>query len=173
MTTSTPDVAERVRALREYGWRTREDAEELGINARLDELQAAVLRVMLPGLNDATLRRRTIAGAYLDGLAGVKELELPAPAAGSESAWHLFVVRHPRRDSLAAALARCGVATAVHYATPPPLHSAFHDGRSRAGAFPVSERHANTALTLPLHPGISDAELQHVIDTVHREVARV
>lgn len=172
ITTSDAELAERVRMRREYGWRTRADAELKGVNARLDELQAALLRVMLPKLGADTARRRAIARAYLDGLGGIDglggtaQLELPATPPASESAWHLFVVRHARRDALAGALARAGVGTAIHYATPPHLNSAFRADGWAAGDFPVAERHAGTALSLPMHPALSDADVARVVDAV-------
>jgi dTDP-4-amino-4,6-dideoxygalactose transaminase len=173
VTTSDPELADRVRVLREYGWRTRADAEVKGVNARLDELQAALLRVMLPKLQGAIARRRAVAKLYLEGLAGIAELELPATIADAEPAWHLFVIRHPRRDALAAGLARAGVGTGVHYTTPPPLNSAFRDDGWRAGDFPVAERYAASALSLPMHPVIGDADAQRVIDAVRAVTAEI
>jgi dTDP-4-amino-4,6-dideoxygalactose transaminase len=167
VTTSEPELADRVRVLREYGWRTRLDAELKGINARLDELQAALLRVMLSRLQTAIARRRAIADRYLEELTGIESLELPAAISGSEPSWHLFVVRHARRDELAAGLARSGVGTGVHYATLPPLNSAFRADGYRAGAFPAAERHAASALSLPMHPGLSEMDLERVIEQVH------
>jgi dTDP-4-amino-4,6-dideoxygalactose transaminase len=162
VTTFDPEIADRVRALREYGWRTREAAESKGINARLDELQAGLLRVMLARLEEETTRRRRIAAFYLESLDGLPELELPASIAGTEPAWHLFVVHHPSRDALASALAHAGVRTGIHYATLPPFNAAFRDGGSEVGAFPIAESHAATALSLPMFPGLSDAETESV-----------
>jgi dTDP-4-amino-4,6-dideoxygalactose transaminase len=172
VTTSDPEIADRVRVLREYGWRTRDDAEVKGINARLDELQAAFLRVMLSKLEVALARRREIAQAYLEGLAGVSELELPIVIDREKAAWHLFVVRHPRRDALAAGLAQAGIGTGVHYATVPPSNRAFRGLGWRGGAFPVAERHAASALSLPMHPSISGADVERVIETVGQVAAR-
>lgn len=166
VTTCAPELADSVRALREYGWHTRADATHKGINARLDELQAALLRVMLTRLRDATERRREIAAAYLAGLAGAAELELPESRIGSEPVWHLFVVRHPRRDALAAALGRAGITTAVHYTPPPALNSAFRADGWREGSLPVAERHAETALSLPMYPALTNEEVNRVIETV-------
>jgi dTDP-4-amino-4,6-dideoxygalactose transaminase len=173
VTTSDPELADRVRVLREYGWRTRADAEVIGVNARLDELQAALLRVMLKRLPTATSRRRVIAATYLDGLAGIPELELPTFPAACEPVWHLFVVRHPRRDALASALARTGICTGVHYALPPPLNGAFRTNGRLAGVFPVAERHASTALSLPMYPALTDIEVERVIDAVRRFASKV
>jgi dTDP-4-amino-4,6-dideoxygalactose transaminase len=166
VTTSDPGLAETVRVLREYGWREREDAVLKGVNARLDELQAALLRVMFTRMQDANERRREIASAYLHGLRDIEDLELPAVFADSEHAWHLFVVRHPRRDALAAALADIGIGTGVHYASLPPLNAAFRGGRSREGAFPVAERHAARALSLPMHPALRKGDIDRIIDGV-------
>ena len=171
VTTSDAKLAEQVRGLREYGWHAREDARAKGINARLDELQAAFLLVMLDGLDATTRRRRALASGYLRALAGIPELELPSVVAGSESAWHLFVIRHPRRHALAAALEERGIGTAVHYATLPGLNRAFAGDGPGEGAFPVAERHAARALSLPLHPGLSDADAERVIDAVRSSAA--
>jgi dTDP-4-amino-4,6-dideoxygalactose transaminase len=167
LTTSDPELAQRLRRLREYGWRTRDDAELKGVNARLDELQAALLRVMLPRLRAATERRRVIASTYLDGLAGTPELELPPRVSDTEPAWHLFVLHHPRRKALAAALARAGIGTAVHYTPAPPFNTAFRADGWRDGVFPVAERHAATALSLPMYPALSDRDVARVVEEVH------
>jgi dTDP-3-amino-3,4,6-trideoxy-alpha-D-glucose transaminase len=165
--TSDREIARRIRALREYGCPTRgSEAESTGFNARLDELQAALLRVGLTNLESHTLRRSSIAKSYLAGLAGIPDLELPQPIPGSEPAWHLFVVRHPFRDRLASRLTDAGISTAVHYAPPPPLHPAFADGTSARGGFPQAERHAATALTLPMHTGLDDDDAARVVNAV-------
>lgn len=168
VTSSNPEFADRVRVLREYGWRVREDAVLKGVNARLDELQAAFLRVMLARLRRANDRRREIAAAYLEELAGIPELELPTLVSGSEHAWHLFVVRHPRRDALAAALEDQGIGTGIHYASLPPRNVAFRDGGWREGDFPVAERHAACALSLPMHQALTDADVARVIAAVRK-----
>jgi dTDP-4-amino-4,6-dideoxygalactose transaminase len=173
VTTADTALADRVRLLRQYGWRTRADSELIGGNARLDELQAALLRVMLARFPAATDRRRAIAGSYLEGLDGVSELELPVADLDREPAWHQFVVRHPRRDALAAGLSQAGVDTAVHYPTLPALTSAYAPDGRPAGAFAVAERHAASALSLPLHPDLSDAEVARVIDATRSVVARL
>jgi dTDP-4-amino-4,6-dideoxygalactose transaminase len=168
VTTCDPELAERLRALREYGWRTRQDAELTGVNARLDELHAALLRVMLPRLSDAIARRQAIADVYLAGLSGLSGLQVPELFGDSWPVWHLFVVRHPERDALATHLAREGIETSVHYQPAPPFNSAFRDRGWRAGAFPVAERHAATALSLPIHPDISDADAERVVQALRR-----
>jgi dTDP-3-amino-3,4,6-trideoxy-alpha-D-glucose transaminase len=173
VTSDDEAVARRVAVLREYGCHERWDAAECGINARLDELQAAFLRVGLRRLGPALERRRLIAARYLEDLAGVAELELPRPRPGSDPAWHLFVVRHPRRDALAHALAERGIGTLVHYTPAPALAEVFRDERHRPGMFPHAERHAACALSLPLHPGLDDEALAHVIATVRRVASSI
>jgi dTDP-4-amino-4,6-dideoxygalactose transaminase len=171
--TSDPELADRVRLMREYGWRTRADAELKGVNARLDELQAALLRVLLERLDDANARRARIAAAYTAGLAGSPGLTLPSEAAGSRHAWHLYVVEHARRDALAERLEARGIGTAIHYAPPPHLTTAFRADGWAPGAFPVAERQAETALSLPLHPALSDADVQRVIEAVPEACAEI
>jgi dTDP-4-amino-4,6-dideoxygalactose transaminase len=173
ITTRDPDLGDRVRLLREYGWRTRSDSEYKGVNARLDELQAALLRVMLTRLDAATARRRAIASTYLEGLAGIDGLDLPDSAVAADPVWHLFVVRHPRRDALAEALAEDGIGTGVHYAPPPHLTTAFRADGWGPGDFPVAERHAATALSLPLYPALEDPLVHRVADAVRHACARL
>jgi dTDP-4-amino-4,6-dideoxygalactose transaminase len=173
VTTSSDEIADRVRLLREYGWRTREDSELKGVNARLDELQAALLRVMLPRLDAANARRAAIAEAYGAALAGVADLGLPEAATGTTPVWHLYVVDHPRRDELAERLAARGIGTAVHYRPAPHLTTAFRRDGWAPGDFPVAERHAETALSLPIHPALSDDDVERVIGAVGEACAAI
>jgi dTDP-3-amino-3,4,6-trideoxy-alpha-D-glucose transaminase len=170
VTTSDPALADRVRLLREYGWRTRLDSELVGVNARLDELQAALLRVMLQRLQGANTRRREIAGAYLRGLSGIGAIEFPMADADSESSWHQFVVSCASRDALAERLSQAAVGTAIHYPTLPAATGAYAPEGWRPGAFPVAERHAVSALSLPINPQLTDAQVSHVIRST-REAA--
>ena len=169
LATDDAALAERARRLRQYGWRRRHDADEPGMNARLDELQAAVLRVKLDRLDQANARRRDIAAAYGAGLAGLS-LTLPIHGPGETHAWHQFVVRTASRDSVRAALAARGVATAVHY--PVPVHrQGAYAGRIAMGpgGLAVTERLAAEILSLPIYPEMTDAALARVIEAV-REV---
>jgi dTDP-4-amino-4,6-dideoxygalactose transaminase len=154
-----------VRLLREYGWRTRADSELPGVNARLDELHAALLRVMLPRLDTANARRSAIAERYTAELTGLGGLRPPSPISGTRPVWHQYVVNHPRRDDLRERLARAGVGTAVHYSPAPPLTTAFRAGLGRA-SFAVAEAHAATALSLPMHPALTDGDVERVIAAV-------
>jgi dTDP-4-amino-4,6-dideoxygalactose transaminase len=163
VTTGDAGLAERLRLLRQYGWRERYVAEVPGKNSRLDELQAAILRVKLGRLEADNLRRRELAGQYLRLLIG-SELTLPETAAGCQPVWHQFVVRTPTRDSLKTHLAAAGVQTSVLY--PVPLHRqpAYRDDRVH---LPVTEQASRELLCLPMHPGLTSGD----IDTICRHIS--
>lgn len=171
VTTQDPEVAERVRVLRNYGSRIKYHNDLKGVNSRLDELQAALLRAKLPHLARWNAARARIAAAYLEGL-GDTGLGLPAVPPGHEPVWHLFVVRHPARDTLRARLEAAGIGSAIHYPVPPHLQPAYADLGHRAGDFPRSERIHREVLSLPLYPGMTDAGIRHVIDTVRDTTRR-
>jgi dTDP-4-amino-4,6-dideoxygalactose transaminase len=155
----------RLRMLRHHGSRQTYLHEEIGYNSRLDEMQAAILRAGLLRLGEWTERRRALAERYFSGLEGVAGLTLPRTQAYAAPAHHLFVIRHARRDALAAALLARGVGTLIHYPIPLHLQPAFA-GLGRAGEFPRAEKAAGEILSLPLYPEMSDAQADAVIDAV-------
>ncbi|SIS59426.1 DegT/DnrJ/EryC1/StrS family aminotransferase [Phaeovulum vinaykumarii] len=163
--TNDADLAEAVRMIGNYGARVKYDHEIAGVNSRLDPVQAAVLGVKLRHLDAWTERRRQIADIYMKTLAGVPSLRLPALPEGAAPVWHLFVVRHPRRDALAAALADRGVPTALHY----PIAN-HHSGAYRADfegrSFPVAEDICATCLSLPIGPHLDLAAAQEIAEIV-------
>jgi dTDP-3-amino-3,4,6-trideoxy-alpha-D-glucose transaminase len=154
-------LADRLRRLRNGGQSDRYRHELLGINSRLDELQAAILRVGLRHLPAWNERRRALAALYASELAGAG-VTLPREQPYAHAVYHLYVVRHPRRDALAAALQERGVGTLIHYPIPLHLQPAFSDLGGRGGDFPVAERAAREILSLPLFPELSDAQAQAV-----------
>ena len=159
--TTRDDVAERVRLLRDHGSSRKYVHVELGYSSRLDELQAALLRVKLAHLAEWTAARRRLAARYRDGLADTG-LGLPAERPPARHVYHQFAVRAPRRDALAAALAARGVGTTVHYPTILPCQPLF----SRPGAerdFPHAARAATEMLGLPCFPEITDQEIDTVV----------
>ena len=163
--TTRDDVAERVRRLRHHGDTGRYQHVELGYCSRLDEVQAAWLRVKLRRLGEWTERRRHIAARYLAGLAGLP-LRLPVERHGARHVYHLFTVRHPQRDALAKRLSDAGVGTAVHYPRAVPDQPLFAaDGERR---WPEAYRAAREVLSLPCFPEMTDAEVDGVIDAVRR-----
>src|SRR5262245_42282727 len=152
--------------LRNYGSPVKYHHDIAGFNTRLDPLQAALLGVKLGKLDVWNERRQRVARAYLDALRGVPELILPAVAAHAVPVWHLFVVRHPRRDALQQHLERRGIGTMIHYPVPPHLSGAYAALGARPGAFPIAEEIAATALSLPMGPHLTDEQVQAVIDGV-------
>ena len=165
VTTSDPQIADRLRVLRNYGSRVKYVNEVQGFNSRLDPLQAAVLRVKLAHLDAWNARRTEVAHAYLRGLAG-SGLVLPHVPDWAEPAWHLFVVRHPRRDALQAQLAEAGVGTLIHYPIPPHRQAAYAGTGLAPDAFPIASRMADEVLSLPIGPHLAAADAAHVIDAV-------
>ena len=164
-----PEVARRLRRLRNGGQSDRYRHEVSGINSRLDEVQAAILRAKLRHLDDWTERRRALAARYCDGLAGVGVV-LPQEQTYARAVYHLYVVRHPRRDALASALRERGVGTLVHYPIALHLQPAFASLGGRRGDFPVAEKAAGEILSIPLYPEMTDAQAEAVIRAI-RDVA--
>lgn len=164
----TPDaaLAERLRALREHGQRTKYIHEWEGWTARLDTLQAMVLRRKLRLLDGWNVERRAVAAAYLDGLAGVGDLQLPPVAPHSDPVWHLFVVRTARPVELGEFLKARGIGSGRHYPQPPHLAPAYARFGWREGAFPVAEALARDGLSLPVFPGMTGAQAQAVVEGV-------
>ena len=163
--TNDAGLANRVRALRNYGSRKRYVNEVQGVNSRLDPLQAALLGPRLDVLDEWNARRARIAQRYLQGLAGTP-LVLPATGEECEHTWHLFVVRHKRRSAFRAALEKRGVGTDVHYPTPPHLQRAYAGLKLGRGAFPISERIHREVASLPMGPHMTDAQVEYVIEQV-------
>jgi dTDP-3-amino-3,4,6-trideoxy-alpha-D-glucose transaminase len=164
-------LAERLRRLHQYGWQRRYYAVDAGgINSRLDELQAALLRVKLRHLDAATTRRRAIARLYNELLAG---LPLTLPDGGEDEAhvYHLYVVACAERDALQAGLRERGIGSMVHYPLPAHLQPAHADLGYRPGDLPVTERVANEVLSLPNYPTLSDDEVRQVALAVRDALA--
>ncbi len=165
--TNDDELADRIRVLRNYGSRAKYQNEVKGINSRLDPLQAAFLRVKLKHLDEWNERRQTIARRYLEELADVPDLKLPRAAEGAESCWHLFVVRHPRRDALQQHLKEAGIATLVHYPIPPHLSGAYAGSGWKLGDFPITEDLAATVLSLPIGPHLAAEAVMRIIGSLH------
>jgi dTDP-4-amino-4,6-dideoxygalactose transaminase len=164
--TGDDELADRVRLLRAHGERPRYDHQMVGTTARLDAIQAAVLRIKLRELDAVTDERRRIGAALREGLAG-SSVELPALACdGADHVYHLFCVRCEDREGLRDHLAAESIGTAVHY--PIPIHRvrAYADLGMAAGSLPVAERLAEQICTLPLFPGMSEDETARVVQAV-------
>lgn len=158
--TNDDQIAEQVRQLRNYGSKVKYQHDIAGYNSRLDEMQAAFLRVKLTVLDQWNARRREVAAQYTSLLAGA-DIGLPAVPDYAEPVWHLYVIRSKQRDALRAHLERQGVSTVIHYPTPPHLQGCYRDlGLSR---LPVAEVLANEVLSLPMSPMLTDEEIRHVV----------
>ncbi len=167
--TADADLARRLRALRNHGSTERNHHETVGYNSRLDELQAAILRVKLRHIDEYNTARHRVARAYEEGLTGLPGVETPAPAPNGEHVYHQYTILVQHRDAVRHALQAAGVASAVYY--PRPLHQqpAFaddHDGRP----LPIAERVAQRCLSLPIFPELGKAQVTEVIAALHRAV---
>lgn len=170
--TMRAELADRVRLLREYGWRERYISEIAGMNSRLDEMQAAILRVKLRHLDAANTRRKAIAEHYLSLLGGLP-IGLPTVVPEAEHVYHQFVIRSARRDRLRDALRAAGVGTLVHYPVPVHQQPAYSDRVRRVGTLLETEAAAREVLSLPMYPELSDAEVEQVGTAVRDAVLRV
>jgi dTDP-3-amino-3,4,6-trideoxy-alpha-D-glucose transaminase len=165
--TSDPEIADRVRLLRAHGERPRYHHHVVGTTARLDALQAAILRVKLRRLDVANATRRRVAEALTTALKGAP-VSTPAPAAGhGDHVWHQYVVTSEARDALREHLEAYGIGTGVHY--PVPIHrtGAYASAGLGPGSLPVAERLADTVCSLPMHPSLTIEEIERIAAAVH------
>jgi dTDP-4-amino-4,6-dideoxygalactose transaminase len=162
VTTNNSELAERIRSLRNYGSVVKYFHEIKGFNSRLDEIQAAVLRVKLRHLDDWNDRRRKVAAFYIREL-GNFNLTLPSVPDSAEPVFHLFVVRSKRRDDLQRHLKSAGINTLIHYPLPPHLQAAYSDLGLTPGSLPISERIHAEVLSLPMGPQLSESQAATVV----------
>lgn len=168
VTTNDSALAARIRVLRNYGSQVKYHNEVIGYNSRLDELQAAFLRVKLKCLDEWNVRRRTVALNYLEGLRSTQDLVLPFVPEWAEPVWHLFVVRHLRRNELQQLLNTAGIGTLIHYPIPPHLSEAYtHDGFNGL-KLPITEQLAKTVLSLPMGPHLNKPEISSIISAIQQ-----
>jgi dTDP-4-amino-4,6-dideoxygalactose transaminase len=160
-------LAERARALREHGQYRKYEHDLVGYTARLDTIQALALLRKLPFLNLWNEERRRLAARYLDALSGVGDLRLPPVPDGSDPVWHLFVVRTAEPAWLAEHLSDRGIQTGRHYSLPVHLTQAYAHLGYEQGAFPVAEALARECLSLPIFPGMTEEEFDHVVASVN------
>jgi dTDP-4-amino-4,6-dideoxygalactose transaminase len=166
VTTNDPELADRIRLLRNYGSRVKYHNEIQGYNSRLDELQAAFLRVKLSRLDEWNDRRVKIANQYLQTLSQNSSLTLPLAIEGVEPVWHLFVVRHPQRYDLEQHLERNGINTLIHYPIPPHLSAAYQQEAMCLDPLPITKRLSQEILSLPIGSHMQDREVEVVIKTL-------
>jgi dTDP-3-amino-3,4,6-trideoxy-alpha-D-glucose transaminase len=172
--TNDTALAERLTMLRNYGWETGRRYYSLikGINSRLDEMQAAILRVKLRHLDEGNTRRRRLAGQYGEWLAGVPGLGLPSEAEWADHVYHLYVVRveagTERRDALQAHLRERKIGTQVHYPEAVHQQAAYADMGYGPGSLPVTERLCREIVSLPFYPELPEADARRVADEIRR-----
>jgi dTDP-4-amino-4,6-dideoxygalactose transaminase len=165
--TNDDELARRIRTISNYGSEAKYYNEVKGINSRLDEFQAAFLRVKLARLDEWNNRRKQIAGEYLQALDGVPDLTLPHVPEWADPVWHLFMIRHPQRDLLQKHLTANGVGTIIHYPLPPHLQKAYAELGYTRGAFPISETLADEVLSLPMSAHQTTAETEYVVEQLN------
>ena len=165
VTTNDPELAERIRVLRNYGSRVKYVNEVQGYNSRLDPIQAAVLRVKLQHLDAWNVRRAAIASTYLEGLRNTA-LMLPQVPEFADPAWHLFVIRHQNRAALQKQLTDAGIGTLIHYPIPPHRQQAYASSSFKHDAFPIASRMADEVLSLPMGPHLSKQDAAHAVAAI-------
>jgi dTDP-4-amino-4,6-dideoxygalactose transaminase len=165
ITTDDDRIADRVRVLRNYGSRVKYVNEVVGLNSRLDDIQAAVLQVKLAHLDAWNERRTAQAARYREAFAELP-LTLPCVPEFAHPSWHLFVVETERRDALQQELSARGIGTIIHYPIPPHRQQAYASLGFAADAFPLASRIAERVLSLPIGPHLTDAQQRRVIDAV-------
>ncbi len=169
--TNNPDIAEKVRLIRDHGSRKKYQHEIIGHNFRLDTVQAAILNVKLPHLESWNAARRQHAEYYSRRLAGVKAVVTPATAPNCESVFHLYVVQVPNRDEVQQAMRDANIQTGIHYPVPIHLQAAYKGLGHRPGDFPVSEELAGKILSLPMYAELTEAQQDRVVEVLIKAVS--
>lgn len=164
VTTNNKELAEKVRALGNYGSRIKYKHEYKGVNSRLDELQAGFLSVKLKYLDKWTQERKEIADKYYKG---IKNEKIKLPSYTKENVYHIFPMLADNRNQLQKYLEEKGIHCLIHYPTAIHLQEAYRDMGLKRGAYPLAERICDTELSIPLYPGITDGEIQYVIDAIN------
>ncbi len=167
ITTNDDDLADKLRVLRNYGSQVKYINEVKGFNSRLDELQAAFLRVKLRKLTAWNNHRKEVADLYLNGINN-ELLVLPTVPDGIEPSWHLFVVRSANRDALSKYLQDKGIGVVIHYPVPPHLQPAYAELSYVKGQFPVAEEIHNQVVSLPIYPHLHKYQAELVVDAVNK-----
>ncbi len=166
--TDDEKIADKIKMLRNYGSKVKYHNEIDGVNSRLDEMQAALLKVKLKHLEELTYERRAIANNYLNGIVNSK-IKLPKiNSDGKGHVFHLFVIATNERDNLQQYLADNGVRTQIHYPIPPHLAECYKELGYKKGSFPITEKLANEVLSLPLYNGMTMEEVEYVISCINK-----
>jgi dTDP-4-amino-4,6-dideoxygalactose transaminase len=168
--TNDDNLAERLKRLRNYGQISRYYHQERGVNSRLDEMQAAILRIKLQHLDEHNNLRREIAHTY-DNL--LKAVKIPCEQTGAHHVYHLYVIRHEQRDRLMSSLKDAGIGTLIHYPMPVHLQEAYKNLGYKPGSLPVTEEVTAQILSLPLYVGLSSEQVEYVASAVNTALEEV
>lgn len=164
--TDDDGLANELRQLRNYGSKKKYVHDTAGVNSRLDELQAAFLRIKLPHLDAWNSNRRHLAQRYTDGLTDVPGVKVPVTPKGSEHVFHLYVIQSSYRDELAAYLKSKGITVLTHYPIAPHMQSAYAGLQYPSNSLPIAEQAANDSLSLPLWPQMNTTEVDSVVTCI-------
>jgi dTDP-4-amino-4,6-dideoxygalactose transaminase len=159
--TSDLGIAERLRRLRQYGWDEHRKTEGIGVNSRLDEIQAAILSVKLPHLDTNNNRRANLAGRYADGLSGLP-ITVPRSRPGARHVFHLYVVACDERDTLRAHLASAEIGSGIHYPLPVHVQDGYAQRVRLAGELAVTNRLSRRILSLPMYPELREEDIERI-----------
>ena len=166
VTTNDEILANKIRVMRNYGSQKKYFNETIGYNMRLDELQATFLSVKLKKLIAWTNERRRIAKKYDEALSDLTEIITPHIVSGASHVYHLYVIRTELRDKLQEHLTKNGIGTMIHYPIPPHLQEAYINLGYSKGDFPIAEEIADTCLSLPIWPGMTDENISEVVRNI-------
>ncbi len=166
ITTNDEEIYKRIKMLRSYGSEKKYHHIEVGYNARLDELQASLLRIKLSHLSELTKEREEIVKRYLNEIKNPL-IQLPKLRENCTHVWHLFVVKVEERDKFQNYLEKNGIGTVIHYPIPAHLSEAYRDLGYKAGDYPITEDYANTIISLPLYNGMTKEEIDYVIEKIN------
>jgi len=168
VTTNDPALAERIQVLRNYGSKVKYQNDVAGFNSRLDELQAALLRVKLTRLDSWNNRRKEIAGYYHQELSDIVSLVLPHVPDWSDPVWHLFVIRTQHRNELQQCLTDAGIGTMIHYPVPPHLQTAYRGKLTPQQNLALAEAFANQMLSIPMGPHLTKEQIHRVVNVINK-----
>jgi dTDP-4-amino-4,6-dideoxygalactose transaminase len=166
--TNDERLADKIRVLRNYGSRVKYHNDLPGYNSRLDELQAAFLRVKLKKLDEWNERRKLVAAEYMDGLTFTRNIVLPFVPEWADPVWHIFAIRSKKRDDLQKYLSDAGIGTMIHYPVPPHLQPAYSDLGYKKGDFPISEAIHSSIISLPMWPGMTEGNIATVCASLNK-----
>lgn len=165
--TDDEEIADTIRKLRNYGSKVKYHNEIEGVNSRLDEMQAALLRVKLTHMDEITNERYKLGKKFLEGIKNPK-IKLPKTLDGVNHVYHQFVIRCDQRDELQKYLLANGIQTQIHYPIPPHLAECYKWQGYKVGSFPITEEYANTVMSLPLYTGMTEAEQDYLIEVLNK-----